>query len=98
MTPEFLKRLRKIDKARFTARDVLILHHIANAAGCCGNDLRIALGCKDRSCTRLGIKRLLAAGFIVDHRPPVLVPMSPVPHAFHVTEEGRLFLKFLETD
>lgn len=96
MTPEFLQRLRKIDKAGLTARDVLILHFLTVNPGSNGNDIVRALNVPQASSIKLCMKRLAKSNFVEDRRREDVTLCNKMVHSYYTTGEGELFLKYIE--
>lgn len=84
----FLMRLRKIDKAHLTVRDVLILYTIMSTPAVNGNDVTKTIGLVDRSSLQSCFARLERHGFIEDRRERW---GKAVPTIFHATPAGKEF-------
>lgn len=84
----FLMRLRKIDKAHLTVRDVLILYTIIAKPGINGNDITKTIGMAERSSLQSCFARLERVGFIEDRRERW---GKAVPTIFHPLPAGREF-------
>lgn len=84
----FLLRLRKIDKAHLTVRDVLVLYAIMSKPGVNGNDVTKTIGQQDRSSLQSSFMRLERMGFIEDRRERA---SKAVPTIFYVLPPGEQF-------
>lgn len=68
-TLEFLMRLKKIDVAKMTVREVMCLYMIIGIPGMSRTDLAKALGLNAEVNVLYTIKRLVRRGFVEDRRP-----------------------------
>lgn len=86
---DFMVRLKKIDSAHLTNRDVLILWAVKKDPGVMGRELATKLGYKSRSNVQENILRLLRLKLIEDHRPQA---DNRTPNDLHLTPAGEAFL------
>lgn len=87
-TVEFLVRLRKIDKAVLTARDVLLLYTIISNPGINGWDAGKMIGIAERSSVQFGLARMIKRGLIEDRRE---VEHKGVPNRLYALPAGIEF-------
>jgi DNA-binding MarR family transcriptional regulator len=88
-TVDFMKRLRQIDNAHLTVRDVIVLWAIAREPGMMGRQLALKIGYKTRSNVQNQFERLIQHGFVEDRRP---VANNMTPNDLHITLAGAEFL------
>lgn len=87
-TVEFLIRLRKIDKAVLTVRDVLLLYTIISNPGINGWDAGRLIGIAERSSVQFGLARMMKRGLIEDRRE---VEGKGVPNRLYALPAGISF-------
>lgn len=90
---DFLVRLRKIDRQRLTARDMIVLWGVKHNPGIMGKELATKLGYPSRSHVQEHVARLIRHGFVEDRRhiPPGSAPHM-IPNDLHITAAGEDFL------
>jgi len=85
---DFLVRLRKLDKAGVTHRDVITLYTIIANPGVNGQEAGKMMGISDRSNIQMGLARLERKGLIEDRR---VERIKSIPSIFHATPAGIAF-------
>lgn len=86
---DFMLRLKKIDRAGHTCRDVFVLWAVAREPGLMGRELAIKLGYKTRSAVQNRIGHLIRAGLLEDRR---AVMSQLTPNDLYITPAGEKFL------
>lgn len=87
---DFMIRLRKLDNAKLTPREVLLMWAISREPGMMGYELAKKLGYPSRSMVQIGIRRLVDFGFIEDRRP--VIRNRKIPNDLYIAPAGEKFL------
>lgn len=85
---DLMVKMRKIDAAGLTQRDVLVIWCVKENPGIEGILLSQKLGFKSRSNVQTNIFRLIRLGFIEDRR---AVAAKTVPNILHLLPKGEEF-------
>lgn len=83
--PLVLTLLKRLDIARLTPRDAVVLYYIIRNPGANRNEIAHALGLHAEVNVLLPVKRLTKAGLIEDRREK---PARMVASLLHVTDKG----------
>lgn len=89
---DFLIRLRRIDRAKVTPRDVIVMWAIREIPGVMGRELATKVGVKSRSGIQNGILRLIRMGLIEDRR---IKLTNLTPNDLYITQAGCDFLDYI---
>lgn len=88
---EFMLKLRKIEDAGLTTRDVLILWACRSKAGMMGREVQLMLAYPFRSMLQIRFRILSEKGLLEDRRLPNRVRQRE-PNRLYVTPAGEKFL------
>lgn len=89
-TIDFMLRLKKIDTAGHSVRDIFVLWAVKQEPGLMGNELAHKLGYKTRSNVQNRIGHLINAGLLEDRRAKI---SQLTPNDLHITPAGEQFLR-----
>ncbi len=89
----FLMALHKIERAKLTARDIILLTAIQGTPGIMGRELALKIGLPSRSGVQYSIPRLVRMGLIEDRRVPRAMVQNP--NRLHILPAGVAFLDTL---
>lgn len=87
-TVTFLMILKKMDKARLTVRDALVIYIVMTDPGIDGLGVAKKLNFEHRSSVTSNVARLILEGLIEDRREKRGQAISSI---LHITDKGRAF-------
>jgi DNA-binding MarR family transcriptional regulator len=90
-----LVALRKLDNARLTARDVLVMEALRERPGMMGRELSAKIGMKTRSNVQDSIRRLILNNMIEDRRAVFDGLHNRTPNDLYLLPAGEKFLNEL---
>lgn len=83
---DFVVRVKRIDSAKLTCRDILVMWAIQLNPGMMGRELALKLGYPTRSNVQENILKLRTMGLIEDRR---LVADNKTPNDLHILQAGE---------
>lgn len=85
----FMLRLKKIDNANLTSRDIMVLWALHTTPGMMGQEVSKKLGFEVRSRIQYVFDRLIREGYIEDRR---IIVKRKAPNNFFILPKGRDFI------